>query len=109
MYEHQAFVAAGARTPRLLSLGEVSGVGSVTALMTVVLIFLTFDTIKQISVDTPRVPAYSVINQRIDYRFNASRHRQVPIIGEDAPLFGRRHTEEEAKALVTKGKMTIQV
>lgn len=80
----------------------------VTALMTVVLIFLTFDTIKQISVDTPRVPAYSVINQRIDYRFDESRNWQVPVIGADAPLFGRSYTEDEAKALVTKGKMTVQ-
>ena len=80
----------------------------VTALMTVVLIFLTFDTIKQISVGTTRVPAYSVINQRIDYRFDETRNWQVPVIGKEAPLFGRGYTEEEAEALVAKGKMTIQ-
>ena len=41
----------------------------VTGLSFVVLIFLTFDTVKQITAGSPRVPAYSVINKRIDYVF----------------------------------------
>jgi nitric oxide reductase subunit C len=80
----------------------------VTALMAVVLIFLTFDTVSQISVGSKRVPAYSVINQRIYYEHDAKRNLQAPRIGDEALLFGRKYTEAEAEALVDKGKMTIQ-
>ena len=80
----------------------------VTAGSFVVLIFLTFDTVKQITAGSPRVPAYSVINNRIDYVFNEQRNFQVPVIGPEEPLFGKKLTEEEAEALVSKGKMTTQ-
>ncbi|MFA5083464.1 MAG: cytochrome c [Hydrogenophilaceae bacterium] len=74
----------------------------------VVLIFLTFDTVKQITAGSPRVPAYSVINNRIDYVFDEKRNFQVPVIGPEEPLFGKKLTEEEAKALVSHGKLTTQ-
>jgi len=80
----------------------------VTALMSVLLIILTYDTLAQISVGGKRVPAFSVINQRIAYRFNEERNHQEPVIGADAPLFGNKLSETEAEALVTKGKMTVQ-
>ena len=80
----------------------------VTGLMAVVLIFLTFDSIEQITAGTDRVPAYSVINQRIYYRYDNSRNMQVPVIGDPAPLFGASLSEDEAKALVSKGKLTTQ-
>jgi nitric oxide reductase subunit C len=80
----------------------------VTGLSFVVLIFLTFDTVKQITAGSPRVPAYSVINKRIDYVFNDARNFQVPVIGQDEPLFGKMLTEEEAEAMVSKGKLTTQ-
>ena len=80
----------------------------VTAGSFVVLIFLTFDTVKQITAGSPRVPAYSVINNRIDYVFNEQRNFQVPVIGPEEPLFGKKLTEEEAEAMVSKGKMTTQ-
>jgi nitric oxide reductase subunit C len=80
----------------------------VTAGSFVILIFLTFDSLSQISAGTKRVPAYSVINHRIDYKFDESRNFQVPVIGQEEPLFGKKLTEEEAEALVSKGKLTTQ-
>ena len=80
----------------------------VTGFMFVVLIFLTLDTLPKISVGSERVPAYAVINKHIDYLFNDERNIQVPVIGEDAPLFGKMLTEEEAEALVTHGKRITQ-
>ena len=80
----------------------------VTAGSFVVLIFLTFDTVQQITAGGNRVPAYSVINHRIDYVFDEARNFQVPVIGPEEPLFGKKLTEEEAAAMVSKGKMTTQ-
>ena len=80
----------------------------VTGFMFVVLVALTLDTLPKISVGSERVPAYSVINKHIDYVFNDERNIQVPVIGEDAPLFGKMLTEAEAEALVTHGKKITQ-
>jgi nitric oxide reductase subunit C len=80
----------------------------VTAIMFVVLIFLTFDSMSQISAGSDRVPDYSVINKRISYEFDPDRNFQVPVIGDDAPLFGNELGDEEAEALVTHGKKIIQ-
>jgi len=80
----------------------------VTGFMFVVLIVLTLDTLPKISVGSERVPAYSVINKHIDYVFNDERNIQEPVIGEDAPLFGKILSEEEAEALVTHGKKITQ-
>ncbi|MDP2694221.1 MAG: cytochrome c [Gallionella sp.] len=80
----------------------------VTAGSFVVLVFLTFDSMSQITAGTKRVPAYSAINHRIEYRFDEARHVQVPVIGAEEPLFGRKLTEQEAEALVDKGKLTVQ-
>ncbi|MFC1568027.1 c-type cytochrome [Pseudomonadota bacterium] len=80
----------------------------VTAGMLLVLIALTFDTIPKISVGSERVPAYSVINQRIDYVFNEERNFQVPVIGKEQLLFGKKMSEEEAEAMVTWGKKIVQ-
>jgi nitric oxide reductase subunit C len=80
----------------------------VTAGSFVILIFLTFDTLSQISAGSKRVPAYSVINHRISYVMDEKRNFQVPVIGPEEPLFGKRLTEQEAEALVSKGKLTTQ-
>ena len=80
----------------------------VTAMMAVILIFLTFDTVRQITAGGERVPGYDVINQRIYYEFNDERNMQVPVIGDDAPLFGTRLSPDEARELVTLGKLTVQ-
>ncbi len=80
----------------------------VTAFMAVVLIFLTFDTVAKITAGTERVPGYDVINKRIFYKYNAERNMQEPVIGGDAPLFGKMLSAEEAEDLVTLGKLTVQ-
>jgi len=80
----------------------------VTGVMFAVLIFLTFDTVAEITAGSRRVPAYSVVNQRIYYRLDRERGYQVPVIGGEAPLFGLSLGEAEAEALVTRGKLTIQ-
>lgn len=80
----------------------------VTAGSFVILIFLTLDSLAQISAGSKRVPAYSVINHRISYEFDAKRNFQVPVIGPEEPLFGKKLTEAEAEALVSKGKLTTQ-
>jgi nitric oxide reductase subunit C len=81
---------------------------SITAVMLVVLIVLTFDTVAKITAGTARVPAYSVINRRVYYRHDAERGYQVPVIGEEAPLFGTALDEPDAAALVSLGKLTVQ-
>jgi nitric oxide reductase subunit C len=49
-----------------------------------------------------------VINNRIDYVFDKRRNFQVPVIGVEEPLFGKKLNEAEAEALVSKGKLTTQ-
>ena len=80
----------------------------VTALMTVVLIVLTYDSLHAITAggESGRVKAYSVINQRVYYKYDKDRNFAVPVIGESAPLFGKTLTETEAQALIDKGKIT---
>lgn len=80
----------------------------VTAGMFVVLIILTLDTTASIEAGSSRVPAYSVINHRIYYRFDQDRDKQIPVIGDEAPLFGEVLSDEDAEALVNKGKLTLQ-
>lgn len=80
----------------------------ITAGSFLVLIFLTFDTVSQITAGGKRVPAYSAINHRISYVFDETRNFQVPVIGVEEPLFGQKLTEGEAQALVTRGKLTTQ-
>jgi len=80
----------------------------VTAFMFIVLIVLTFHSMSTIQAGTKRVPAYSVINQRIFYKLNDEGNRMMPVIGEQAPLFGKTFSEDEAEQLVTLGKLTIQ-
>jgi nitric oxide reductase subunit C len=80
----------------------------VTAFMAVVLIVLTFDSLTKITAGSERVPSYSVINQRIYYRPDPDRGYQVPVVGAEAPLFGQRLDEDQARALVTHGKLTVQ-
>ncbi len=80
----------------------------VTAAMAVILIFLTFDSVRAITAGTERVPDYSVINQRIYYKFDNDRNMLTPRIGGEAPLFGKVLSDADAAQLVDLGKMTIQ-
>ena len=90
----------------------------VTGFATILLIWLTFDTIKQIRMGTDeelakgiqrRIPAPTVINYKIDYKYSEKRGLEVPVIGpEKHPLFGKEATPEEARKLLHLGKLTVQ-
>lgn len=80
----------------------------VTGASMVALVFLSFDSLVKISAGSERVPAYTVINQRIDYVFNEERFVQQPKIGAEEPLFGQKLDAERAEALVRQGKLTVQ-
>jgi nitric oxide reductase subunit C len=89
----------------------------VTGFSTILLIWLTFDTIGQISMgsdeglkngEKQRVPAPTVINYHIDYKMDTKRGHEVPVIGEKEPFFGKEWSPEEAAALLHKGKLTAQ-
>ncbi len=80
----------------------------ITAFMVLVLMGLTFDTVRQITAGGERVPAFSAINNKVFYEYDDERGYQVPRLGEPQPLFGEMLTEEEAEQLVTLGKLTVQ-
>jgi nitric oxide reductase subunit C len=80
----------------------------VTAGSFLILVVLTFDSLKQTQVGGSRVPAYSVINQKIDYQYQANLHKFVPVIGGNEWLFGQQYSEEQAQQLVDLGKKTSQ-
>ena len=89
----------------------------VTGFATILLIWLSFDTIGQISMGTAedlkngvtkRVPSASVINYKIDYKYSKKRGSEVPVIGEKQPFFGKEWSEQEAADLLHLGKLTSQ-
>ncbi|SMC08603.1 MULTISPECIES: c-type cytochrome [Nitratiruptor] len=101
----------------------------VTGVSAVLLIFLTMDSMSQMTMGTAkdiqnkvtkRIPSPVVINYKIDYQLNRKRGHEVPIIGgmdangnskyeEKEKFFGRDdYSEKEAQALIHKGKLTIQ-
>jgi nitric oxide reductase subunit C len=85
-----------------------AGAISVIAVMTVVLIMLTIDSLAAIRTGGSHVPPYIVINQKIGYTYDSARAIDVPTITGDEPLFGRAETAEQAAALIAKGKLVIQ-
>lgn len=91
--------------------------GWVTGFAVILLIWLTFDTIGQISMGTDadlkngvtkRVPAPTVINYHIDYQMSEKRGHEVPVIGAKEPFFGKEWSEKEAADLLHLGKLTSQ-
>jgi len=89
----------------------------VTGFAVILLIWLTFDTIGQISMGTDadlknkvtkRVPAPTVINYKIDYKYDAKRGHEIPVIGEKQLFFGKEWSEKEAAELLHLGKLTSQ-
>ena len=85
-----------------------AGAISSTAVMLVVLGFLTVDSLAVIRTGGANVPPYTVIDREIGYAFDDAAGTYRPVIGGDQLLFGRRHTEPEAEALIAKGKLVIQ-
>jgi nitric oxide reductase subunit C len=85
-----------------------AGAISTVAVMSVVLIMLTIDSLAVISPGGANVPPYAVINQHIDYKFDAKRGNDVPVIGRSEPLFDKPLDAIAAAELIDKGKMVIQ-
>ena len=69
---------------------------------------LTIDSLAVISPGGVNVPLYTVINQHIDYKFDAKRGNDVPVIGGPEPLFGKSLDAAAAAVLIDRGKMVIQ-
>jgi len=90
----------------------------VTGFASILLIWLTFDTIPQIMLGTDadlkngvtkKVPGPTVINYKITYEMSAKRMHEVPVIGEKEKFFGRDDwSEEEAADLLHLGKLGSQ-
>lgn len=80
----------------------------VTAGAFLILVVLTFDSLSQTEAGGKRVPAYSVINKKIDYVYQPKLHKFMPVIGEQELLFGKEYSEAEAEQLVMLGKKTTQ-
>jgi nitric oxide reductase subunit C len=89
----------------------------VTGTATVLLIWLTFDTMGQITMGSDaelkkgikkRVPAATVINYHIDYVMDEKRGHEVPLIGKKEPFFGKEWSSEEAAKLLHLGKLAVQ-
>ena len=85
-----------------------AGAISTVIVMSVVLIMLTIDTLAVISPGGAHVPPYAVINQHIDYKFDAKRGSDVPVITGAEPFFGKAWEQAGAEALIDKGKLVIQ-
>ncbi len=89
----------------------------VTGFATILLIWLSFDTLGQITMGTDadllnkvtkRVPAATVINYKIGYEMSKERGHEVPTIGEKQPFFGKEWSDKDAAALLHLGKLTSQ-
>ncbi|RRS30569.1 MAG: cytochrome C [Epsilonproteobacteria bacterium (ex Lamellibrachia satsuma)] len=89
----------------------------VTGFATILLIWLTFDTLGQITMGTDadlkngvdkRVPAATVINYKIDYKMSTKRGHEVPVIGGKQLFFGKEWSAKEAADLLHLGKLTSQ-
>lgn len=85
-----------------------AGAISTTAVMLVVLVFLTVNTYGVIKAGGTQVPNYSVINRQIGYNFDPAQGHDVPVLGDEQLLFGKKYSDDEAHALVARGKMVIQ-
>ena len=85
-----------------------AGAISIVVVMMIVLVMLTVDSLMAIDAGGSHVPHYSVINQKIGYKFDAARGIDVPTIGEKEPLFGRDYSDQDAADLIGKGKLVIQ-
>ncbi len=89
----------------------------VTGMAVVLLMILTFDTMKQVRMGTDeelkhgikrRVPSPTVINYHISYRYDENRGVEVPVIGKKELLFGKEYSPKEAQELLHLGKLTFQ-
>jgi len=90
----------------------------ITGFASILLIWLTYDTMGQITMGTDadlqngvtkRVPAATVINYKVTYEMSEKRGHEVPVIGEKEKFFGRDdYSPKEAAALLNLGKLASQ-
>ena len=85
-----------------------AGAVSTIAVMSVVLIMLTIDSLGAISPGGSHVPPYTVINRHIEAAIAVEFVVDVPVIGAAEPLFGKPLDEPAAAVLIDRGKMVIQ-
>jgi len=85
-----------------------AGAVSTTLVMLVVLAFLSIDSMRYIRAGGINVPEFDVINHSIGYEYEWSRSADVPVIGAEEPLFGKKVGKAEAEQLMERGKMVIQ-
>lgn len=104
MPESNEAIPAGAADPRFWRDGAIA----TTAFMLLVLLLLTVDSMSVIRAGGTNVPSYSVINQEISYALDHATNTYRPVIGDEQLIFGHRYSEEEAEALMRKGKLVIQ-
>lgn len=90
--------------PRFWRSGAISSI----AVMVVVLVMLTANTLASMRVGGEHVPAYTVINYSIDYQPNADTGIYQPVIGAQQPFFGKTYSQSEAAATIREGKLAIQ-
>ena len=65
----------------------------VTAGSFLILVVLTMDSLSKTSAGSERVPAYNVINKKIDYQYNKALHKFMPVNGDNEPVFGKDYSE----------------
>ena len=86
-----------------------AGAISTILVMLCVLVMLTIDSLAAISPGGSHVPPYTVINHHIDYKFDAERGIDVPVIGASrASIRQSSEMPAAATALIGQGKMVIQ-
>ncbi len=104
MPEPSDAIFTGAQDPRFWRDGAIS----TTAVMLIVLIVLTIDSLDVIRAGGAHVPPYTVINQAIGYQLDSDSNTWIPTVGEEQLLFGHRYEAAEAQALMHKAKLVIQ-
>jgi len=85
-----------------------AGAISTCVVSSAVLAILTVNSLIAITPGGARVPGYGVINRSIGYEYDGERRMYVPVIGGEEKLFGRSYTDDEAAALIARGKLVIQ-
>jgi len=85
-----------------------AGAIATVVFMSVVLVALTIDSLRQITPGGPRVPNYDVINRSVAYEYDPARGEYAPKLGGEELLFGRKYSEDEAARLLDMGKLVIQ-
>lgn len=104
MAERTESAMQGAQDPRFWRAGAIS----TTAVMLIVLLLLTVDSLGVIRAGGANVPAYTVINRAIGYQLDLDNGTWVPTIGEQQLLFGHKYDAAEADAVMDKAKLVIQ-